>query len=68
LWYLKLYLLLLSCSTSKVLWFLSLYFLFLSYPIGPCLCLFILARYLYTCWTATNEMWNFFLISFQLVP
>jgi len=67
LWYLWLYLLLLSYSTSKVLRFLNLNFLLLSYPIRPYLSFFILARYHCICWTTTNENWKFFLISFQLV-
>jgi hypothetical protein len=68
LWYIWLYILLLNYSTFNVLWFLSMYFLFLSYSIGLCFCLFILARYLYTCWTTTNEIYKILLISFQLVP
>jgi len=66
-WYLWLYLLLLNCSTYEVLWFLNLYFLLLSYPIGPYFWLFILAQYLYTCWTTTNEIWKILLISFQFI-
>jgi hypothetical protein len=63
-----LYLFLLRCSISEVLWFLSLYFLFLKCSIRPCFCVFIPAQYFYTCWTTTNEIWNLFFISSQLVP
>ncbi len=68
LWYLWLYLFLMNYSTFEVLWFLSLYFLLLSYSIGPCFYLFILASYLCTYQTTTNEIWKILLISFQLIP